>query len=365
MFDSFKDRFLPRNRHASSWRMTRLLFGDDQRTVSQALIRLAAVAGRERIELAPLVENLGKEHRGASRGRLLRLARRMKAGSTFIEALEQTPDLLRDEDLLSLKFASQSGTLPQAYDEMITRFDARSREPREHVRRALAYAIGLSIAFFLIIAFQMIFIAPTFKEMFEEFGLRLPSPLTGLIGVTDFLGQFLPLLMLLGAVVLALCWLLKPIRALHRRLGSRIFPSVAQLRRSQLLRMLALSSDAGRPLPGSLSTLARYHFDPGVRLKLLVARNEVEQGTDAWRSLHDASLLSDSEANAFANASSPELRSWTMRRLAQQREESIVRKNTMLSLLLHPAIVLIFGAITLWVTLAFFSVLILMISSLS
>lgn len=365
MFDSLRKLLSPHSDHATSWRMTRLLVGDDQEAVSQSLIRLAAIASQERIELAPLIENLGKEHRRASRGKLLRLARRINAGSTFIEALEQTPNLLRDEDLLSLKFASQSGTLPQAYDEMISRFAARSREHRDHVRQALSYAVALSIAFFLLIAFQMTFIAPTFKQMFSEFGLRLPASLRSLIGVTDFLAQFLPLLMLLGAIALALTWLLKPIRALHRRLGSRIFPSVAQLRRSQLLRMLALSSDAGRPIPGSLSTLARNHFDPGLRLKLLVARNEVEQGTDTWRSLQEANLLSEAEASAFANASSPELRSWAMRRLAQQKEDGVVRKNTVLTLLLHPAIVLVFGAITLWVTSAFFSVLISMISSLS
>ena len=43
------------------------------------------------------------------------------------------------------------------------------------------------------------------------------------------------------------------------------------------------------------STLARYHFDPAIRNKLLFVRNEVEQGADTWQSMATVGLLSTSE----------------------------------------------------------------------
>ena len=102
----------------------------------------------------------------------------------------------------------------------------------------------------------MTFIAPTFEEMFEEFGLSLPILLQGLIGTTGVIAEFLPLFVLIAVILFAACWLFKPLRVLHRWIASRIFPSVAQLRRSELLRTLAQSVESGRPVPGAISTLA-------------------------------------------------------------------------------------------------------------
>ena len=100
-------------------------------------------------------------------------------------------------------------------------------------------------------------------------------------------------------------------------------------------------------------------------MKLLFARNEVEQGTETWDSLRDANLLSSETSSVLRNASTSKLQSWTMRRLAHQQETAVRQRKAMLNMLAEPAIVLVFGAIALWVTVAFFSVIVSMISSLA
>ena len=118
-------------------------------------------------------------------------------------------------------------------------------------------------------------------------------------------------------------------------------------------------------MPSSLSTLARYHFDRGTRLKLLVARNEMEQGGEAWNTLAQSQLLSPSEAQTLAHAATPEMRVWIMRHVAQAKEEQADYGRGLLAMLVHPAIVLLFGFLVAWVAIAFFSVLTTMIGSLS
>lgn len=348
-----------------AWRISRW-WKRDLRNVSElSLLRLLAVAHRERLEVRTLVDNLSHEFRGAARRRLRRLSRQLAEGTPLVDALEQTPDTLRDEDVLSLRFASSSGTLPQTYAELIERAQTRSVNAALQVRQALKYGFVLTIVFSLLIAMMMTFISPTFKKMFDDFGLRLPAAFVQLISTTSWIAAYLPLLMLLGLLALGLIWFVRPIRHLRRWFELRPLRASAQLQRAHLLRMFAQASEAGRPLPSSLSTLARYHFSRNTRVKLLVARNEIELGAEPWGTLAASHLINSNEALSLSGASSPRLRIWIMRRLAIQKEQVVYDRRAMLAMLVHPAVVLFFGVIVAWVAVSFFSILVSMISSLA
>lgn len=366
MFPSFQKLFSQRIPCGGrSWRISRW-WKRDLRNVSElSLLRLLAVAHRERLDVRPLISNLANEFRGAARRRLKRLSRRLAEGVPLVDALEQTPDALRDEDVLSLRFANGSGTLPQTYAELIERAQARSVGAALQVRQALKYAFVLTIVFSLLIAMMMSFIAPTFKHMFEEFGLRLPTTFAQLISTTSWIAACLPGLVLLGLLAFGFMWFVRPIRHLRRWFELRPLRASAQLQRAHLLRMLAQASEAGRPLPSSLSTLARYHFSRSTRVKLLVARNEIELGADPWGTLAASQLINSNEAQSLSGASSPRLRTWIMRRLAKQKEQAVYDRRAGLAMLVHPAVVLFFGVIVGWVAVAFFSILASMISSLA
>lgn len=366
MFESFRKICLIRiPLGGSSWRIARWWKRDLRNVPELSLLRMLAVAHRERLDVRPLISNLASEFRGAARRRLSRLCRRLAEGVPLIDALEQTPDVLRDEDVLSLRFASGSGTLPQTYAELIERAQSRSTGAAAQVRQALKNGIVLAIVFSLLIAFQMTFISPTFEKMFEEFGLSLTPVYLALIHTTDWIAKYLPLLMLLVLLSLGFNWFVRPIRHLRRWFELRPLRASAQLQRAHLLRMLAQASDAGRSLPSSLSTLARYHFSRNTRVKLLVARNEIEQGADTWGTLAASQLINSREAQSLSDASSPRLRTWIMRRLAQQKEDVVHDRRAALAMLVHPTIVLFFGVIVAWIAVAFFSVLVSMISALA
>lgn len=347
------------------WRITRWWMGDRRSVLELSLLRLLAVAHRERLDVRPLVQHLASELRGSARRRLRQLDRQLQMRLPLIDALEQTPDVLPDEDILSLRFANSSGTLPQTYQELIHRAESRWNGTRDQVRQALEYGVGLSIAFTLVIGMLMTFVFPTFDKMFEEFGLRLPTAARSLISVSHVVARDLPLWLLGLAIAIGLVWLVRPFKRLRRWTGSRLMRSTRQLQRSQLLRLLALAIDAGRPLASSLSTLARYHFDRPTRLKLLVVRNDIEQGADAWHALEQSQLLLPGEAQALAETSTPRLRSWIMRRLAQQQEQAVHYRRSTVAMLAHPVIVLLFGVIVAWVAVACFSILSSMVMSLS
>lgn len=347
------------------WRVTRWWLGDRRSALELSLLRLLAVAHGERLDVRPLVQNLATEFRGSARRRLRRLDRQLHMRLPLVDALEQTPELLRDEDLLSLRFASSAGTLPQTYQELIQRAESRGTGASDQVRQAFEYGLSLAFTFALIATFLMTFIVPTFRKMFDELGMRLPLSAASLFDISNVIARDLPLWLLVIATAAGLMWIVRPFRHLRRWMGSRLMRSTAQLQRSQLLRLLALAIDAGRPLSSSLSTLARYHFDRSTRLKLLVVCNDIEQGADTWQALEQSHLLLPSEAQSLTEASTPKLQTWIMRRVAQQQEEVVHYRRATVAMLFHPLIVLVFGAIVAWFAVACFSVLTSMITSLT
>lgn len=363
MFETFK-MIWSSSIAPSDWRMTRLWRGDSTHIVGLSLLRIVSVATQQRLELARLVRLLSIEHRGFARRRLARLASLLERGTPFVEAIEQQPDLLTDQQVLELRLAHQSGTMPRALEELIQRTSERSRESANQVLQAVTYGLGLMLAIGLILTFLTLFIAPTYTEMFEEFGLRLPRLMRGLIGWSVAIGHNLPLIAMAIAVLTAIMWYFRPLRWLKRLVSLRVTKSSVRLQASDMLRMLAGSIEAGRPLPSALSTLARYHFDRRAQIKLLFARNEVEQGFGVWHSLARANLLSEQEAEAVDRASTDSLRAWLIRKMAVEKEEAVQLRRTFVAMLIHPAIVLFFGCLIMWICVAYFSVLITMITAL-
>jgi type II secretory pathway component PulF len=116
--------------------------------------------------------------------------------------------------------------------------------------------------------------------------------------------------------------------------------------------MIAIASNAGRPLAGALSTLARYHFDPALRSKLLFVRNEMEQGADLWQSLRAVDVITDADTRALDLAERLGNRSWVLTQLAHAKNRRAMRRLDHVSQLLLPVVVLLMGLFVLFQAMA-------------
>jgi type II secretory pathway component PulF len=354
-----------KNEKRSSWRITPLWMPDSRASAQHSLLRLLAIAHTERIVLVPLVQLLADEHRGFNRSRLQQFSQRLAKGISLIDALEQTPGVLSDEDVLTLRCAHQSGTFTTALDDLIHRNIGETQETRIRLFRIVTY-FGCVAAFgWILVGILMALVAPTYKELAITMGIGLQKEFTILQNILSAIFLYAPIAALLLSLLLIATSTFRPLRRITRTLASRWIRPIAQLRTAQLLRNLSLTVASGRPIPGALSTLARYHFDSHVRSKLLFARNEVEQGADPWSSLSVAKLISPDEASAIGSPLSSVSRSWLLTRLAHWKEEQFRHRSLLFLTLLHPALVLLFGAFVLWVSVAFFGLLVQLISSLS
>ena len=307
------------------WRISTVWPRDSRKLMRRSLLRLLAIAHDQRLDVARLVANLADEHRGSNRRLLLRLARRLNGGLSVVTALEQTPGVLRDHQVLAIRFGTQSGTLHTTYQDLIREGKQNDCAVDRDLRNAAYYFGAMLLVLTVIITFLILYVYPTLDQIVTELGLVDPPWFYRIVAWGyQYVGILIFLVPLVILGVCALIWTGPAGGRLRRRLADSRLHWVRKQRVAELLELLAQSVVAGRPLDGALSTLARYHFDKNLRLRLLFVRNEVEQGANVWDSFLESNLLSAEESQALAASSSPDSQAWLMRRLASRKRQQAI-----------------------------------------
>lgn len=306
-----------------------------------------------------------REETWVMRKRINAFADRLESGDSIANALEQVPELVSDADLLAIRLASQSGTLPQTIQTLAEQ-QSSIADPVESNQGSWPYFITLTLAFCVVTSFIRALIVPTFRVMYDEFGLSLPQPfLIAFNPWTDMLLMAIPLLIIGGLLTLWIATKFGLMRSFRRKLGSFLSRQQHRSGIAQTLKLMSEAMQMGRPITGSLSTLARYHHDARIRTQLLVARNDMELGTNFSESLCQAGLLTNGQALALTQLETNSERGWLMDQMADQTLSGVAYRRRVTAVVIQPLIVLLFGIPTIAICLGISLVLIKMISSLS
>jgi type II secretory pathway component PulF len=323
------------------------------------------VAAEERLALPPLLDAWAADERGVQRGRVRRLARLLDQGVPLAEAVEQVPGALRDEDVLAIRFGAQSGSLASAVRDSLDGEHAPAAENVSMFRKNVIYLCVFAAVGAFIITFLQIKIVPAFYAIYQDFDLEPPQALRW---SSEFARTFENTWYLWALAILGVMWLAFSVRSgrrVRRAIVGRFSRAARELRSADVLQKLGLAAKAGRPIAGSLSTLARYHYDPAMRNKLLFIRNEVEQGADLWQSMTGAGLLGRNEGELLRTADRVGNRPWVLGQLAAGKKRRTTRRLERLSELFLPAMLLLLGAFVLFQALSIFTPMVDLINNLS
>jgi type II secretory pathway component PulF len=326
-------------------------------TVGQchSLLRLIAIASEDNLPLAPLIENWAEDERGIQRSRLRKLASLLKSGSTLPDAVEQIPGILRENDVLAIRFDAQMGTRATSIRRMLNRSSDGETYYVQRVRGDLFYAATVLFVGLVIVGFLQLRIIPVFQKILEEYSQQPPTAMKWSIELARlFLGYWW--VAAVGLFVLLWCIISTETGRFVRQsvFGSLLKP-LRDLYAADVLEKLSIAAAAGRPIPGALSTLARYHYVPSVRQKLLFVRNETELGTNAWQSLNEVGMLSPPELRLLTTADRVGNRPWVLGQLATSKIERTRRQLQRTSEFLLPALVLLLGGFVLLQALMIFT----------
>lgn len=328
-------------------------------TQSQSLLRMIALAIEQRLPLAPLLQAFAEDQGGVQRERVQRLAGLLDGGTSLPAALEQVAHVLPEEHVLAIRFGTQSGTLSKTLRNLLEDSGTPGEfRMKEQLQATLVYPAIVLMVIVGIAAFLLLKIMPVFERIMPDFGVESsPIPFQW---VKDVGNVFVHYWWLAGGAGLLLAWMVwteKPGRSLRRGLVRPWF----DMRSTDVLQSLSVVTEAGRPIAGAISTLARYHHDPTLRQKLLFVCNEVEHGADLWATLQAVKLLTPAEVALMQASEKVGNRPWVMAQLAGCKRRRMRRRQELLGQLIEPVMVLLVAGVVFTMCLGVFVPLVKMI----
>ncbi|MFM7532814.1 MAG: type II secretion system F family protein [Rubrivivax sp.] len=141
----------------------------------------------------PLLQSFDIVGRGATNPRLARLVNDIRAdietGTSLSTAFRKHP-LVFDPLYCSLVEAGEAGGILEALLDRLAFYQEKTVAIKQKIKSALMYPVAVLIVAAIVISVIMIFVVPSFKSMFANFGATLPAPTLLVVAISEFFVQW-------------------------------------------------------------------------------------------------------------------------------------------------------------------------------
>ena len=220
----------------------------------------------------------------------------VQKGLTFSEALKNHKNVFPELLINMVEAGEVSGNLDTIMDRMAEHYE-KEFKINNKIKSSMVYPLVLSVVAVGVVIFMLIFVMPTFMEMFEGSDAPLPGPTVLLLGISDALKNFW-YLFIAGAIVLVFGT--KQITKLD---AGRLFVDKMKFKlpiikgttekivTSRFTRTLATLSASGVPLLQSMEIVANVVGNKIVGDKINIAKEEVRKGVNLSATIRDTGVF--------------------------------------------------------------------------
>lgn len=343
-----------REHSSHSWAARRQQLSHSQRCELTRQLSTLLGAG---ISLVEALSTLERQLTDAATRRLLRaLSHSLAEGHGLAESLRRQGSF--DALYCALVEAGEKSGKLAAVLERLAEYLEQVQRQRHKARTALIYPSLLLLVSLLVVVGLMVFVVPKLTEQFNHAGQSLPLITQVLISLSDALRQIWPLLLgLIVAVALVRHWMLgRPHwRYRHDHLLLRL-PRLgllcSVLNSARLSRSLAILTGSGVPLLEALQVSTASVTNQAIYRALQQVQTQVKTGISLHRALdqsgHFPPLLLNMVASGEASGTLPEM----LGRVAEDQERGFARQVDLALALFEPVMILVMGAVVLFIVLA-------------
>lgn len=126
----------------------------------------------------------------------------VQKGGTLADAFKLNPEIFPPILYNMVAAGEMSGKLEVCFERLATQFE-KDGYIQAKIKSAMTYPIVVLVVIGVVVAIMMIKVIPTFSDMFEEMGTKLPGATQMLVNFSNFLVHkwWLPLFIILGIVI--------------------------------------------------------------------------------------------------------------------------------------------------------------------
>ncbi|AFS77798.1 type II secretion pathway protein F [Gottschalkia acidurici 9a] len=206
-------------------------------------------------------------------------------GITLTEAIKKHEKVFSELLTSMVEAGEVSGNLDEIMYRMAIHYEKENKINRK-IKIAMIYPIILLVLSVIVIAIMLIFVVPTFMEMFKESGTELPVPTKILMLVSSFIGQnWYTIFFTIGIMMYLFTRYYKSSRGRYNvdniKLKIPILgKSMQKIVTSRFSRTLATMIASGVPLLEAISILGRVVSNRAIQLQLEEVRDELRRGSN-------------------------------------------------------------------------------------
>lgn len=275
----------------------------------------------------------------------------VEGGSPLAEALGKHP-VYFDELFCNLVHAGEQAGVLETLLHKIAEYKEKTESLKAKIKKALTYPTAVIVVACIVTAILLIFVVPTFEELFKGFGADLPAFTQMVIELSRFLQSswyiVLGVLIVIGIVFVKLKQRSPAFNQALDRLLLHIPAIGAILHKaaiSRFARTLATMSAAGVPLVEALRSVAGATGNIIYSNAVLRMRDEVATGHQLQLSMRQANLFPNMVIQMVAIGEESGSLDSMLGKVADFYEEEVDNAVDSLSSLLEPMIMAFLGVI--------------------
>ncbi len=276
------------------------------------------------------------------------IASEVQKGSSFDKALATRPDVFDKLFVVTAEVGQESGRLAQVLAHLAGHLEKMNALKRKFLQALTYPALVMTVAT-AAVTFLLVFIVPTFADMFKTFQIDLPCATQLILTLSRFLSTFAPYL--LGAALVAGYLLRETLKrpSVRDKLAemSLKLPLLGEVilktHVARFCRTLGTLLQAQVSLVEALSVSERIATSDGIRRQIAAILKHVRQGRTIAEPLVDSMLFPPMVVQMIAVGEETSELDTMLLKVADYYEQEIDGKVDALTTIMEPVIVLFLG----------------------
>lgn len=281
----------------------------------------------------------------------LQVRQDIEAGTTLTDAMSKHPQMFDELFLNLVKAGEQSGILDAVLDRLAI-YKEKAAKLKGKVKSAMTYPISVLVIAFVITGVLMVFVVPTFAELFSSFGAELPAPTRIVIAMSEWTQRNWWLVVLvIGGAFKSFGWSYANNENFHYQmdkvaLNLPIFGNI--LRKAAVARFartFATMIAAGTPILESLENVAKTSGNRVVEEAIMNSRSSISEGRTLTEPLVESGIFPAMVTQMISIGESTGSLDAMLGKIADFYEEEVDRAVDNLTALMEPLILVILGVL--------------------
>ncbi len=304
------------------------------------------------IPLVQAFEIVGNGHENAAMQKLiLSVKSDVEGGSALAEALAKQPLYFDDLFVNLVEAGEQAGALESLLDKIAT-YKEKTEAIKKKIKKALTYPAAVLVVAFIVTTILLIFVIPSFEDLFKGFGADLPTFTRMVIDLSAFVrtkGVFIALG--IGAGIGGFFYFKKRSQAFRHFLDRMMLkmpvigPILQKASIARYARTLSTMFAAGVPLVEALESVAGATGNIVYENGVLEMRDEVATGQRLQQAMENTDLFPNMVIQMIAVGEESGSLDEMSAKVADFYEEDVDNAVDNLSSLLEPMIMGILGVL--------------------